>query len=305
MPSISDTDAIKNAFGGGTPGAGLGGGGGPQSLVETPADVNLANAPNLEAITALVSRLNRQAQESALPGGKELAEQSSQNIANLLSGQLPASFTNQLQTSLAQQYGARGGFGVDTGAMNAAALRSMGLQSMALQSEGEKEYQAALGAAPKVDVTQFMLTPDRYQNYLSEQARQAAEAARLSEQRREYDLGLEQRNQQYQAQLESARMQAAQANNELEEKKREYNITRDTNVLMEINQLQERARQATMSAQQAQQDLNLQTWKTALQYMDPMFAAGQAINTRQLPQYVTTSLPTYQRPNIPMIGALP
>lgn len=271
-----------------------------QSLSTTPAEVNLANAPNLEKLSALANQINQQAQKQAnlsrIPGAAALEEQSSKNIADLLAGNLPQSFTENLRTSLATQYGGAG-FGVDTQALNAAALRATGIETQAQKLRGEEALAGAYArnpAAPIWDVTRGMLTPELYTTYLNQKAQQAAEAARLAEQRRQFDISSqwerEQASSQAATQLQIAQMQAGQARAELEEKIREFNRTQDAGVAMQVAQLREQANQAQIQAQLAQQQLNAQIWGTSLQYMEPQFASAEAMFTKTLPQYVTTSM---------------
>lgn len=271
---------------------------GAQSLVSTPAQANVAAAPTLDALSQMVNRINRQAQTSMIPGGEQMEQQSAQNIANLLSGQLPTSFTQNLQSSLAQQYGARG-FAPDTAAMNAAALRAMGLESQALQSKGEQELSAAYARHPIYDISQSLLTPSAYASYQAQQAEAAARAASLAEQRREFDAEMAYKREfpggaagasaaiEAQTQLEIARMNQQATQNALNEKIREFDRTQSAETAREINQLREQARQANMEVGLNTQRLNAQVWNTALQYMDPRTAAVTAANAATLPNYVS------------------
>lgn len=282
----------------GTPAAG----GGAQDLVSTPAQANLAAAPDLDALSQMVNRINRQAQVSMVPGGEAMEQQSAQNIANLLSGQLPTSFTQNLQSSLAQQYGARG-FAPDTAATNAAALRAMGLESQALQSQGEKALTESYARHPIYDISQSLITPSAYASYQAQQAEAAARAASLAEQRREFDAEMEYKRQypsgggganaaiQAQTDLEIARMQQQATQNALNEKIREFDVTQSATTAREINQLREQARQANLDVQLNTQRLNAQVWNTALQYMDPRTAAVTAANAATLPNYVNVNTP--------------
>lgn len=265
-----------------------------QSLVSTPAEINLAAQPTLEKLSQMVNQINRQAQVSMIPGGEQMEQQSAQNISNLLAGKVDTDWMQNMQAGLAQQYGARG-FGPDTGAMSAAAMRAMGLQSQALKSQGEKELAAAYARFPSYDISKSMLDPTLYTTYLNQKAQQAAEAARLAEQRREFDASLAFKQSQAGGaasnELAIAQMQADATQKALNEKIREFNITHDTGVLEQVNTLREQARQANMDVSLKTQQLNAQVWGTALQYMDPYWASYEAQTHQTLPQYVQTNTP--------------
>lgn len=276
-----------------------------QSLVSTPAEINLAAQPTLEKLEAMINQINRQGQMSMIPGGEQMEQQSAQNIANLLAGKVDTDWMQNMQAGLAQQYGARG-FGPDTGAMSAAAMRAMGLQSQALKSQGEKELAAAYARFPSYDISKSMLDPTLYTTYLNQKAQQAAEAARLAEQRREFDASLAFKQSQAGSasanELTIAQMQADATQKALNEKIREFNVTHDTDVLQQVNTLREQARQANMDVSLKTQQLNAQVWGTALQYMDPMFASATAVLQHQLPQYVQTNIPNVNIRTPQLIG---
>lgn len=280
-----------------------------QSLVSTPAQVNLAAGPDLEALSQMVNRINQQANMARVPGGQALEEQSSRNIAEELAGNLPRSFIENLQSGLAQR-GQAGGFGVDTAALNAAAMRSMGLETIARQAQGQRDLTAAYErAAPLYDISRSMLTPELYNQYLANKADQAARAASLAEQRRQFDISSEQASAnaalESQTRLREAQIRAATAASELAERQREYNITRDTGVLQQIAQLTEQARQANMEVDLRRNQLNTQVYQTNLQYMDPAYSMMTAQTMTQLPNYVNMSIPQYNfstNMNIPLLG---
>lgn len=298
MPNVFDP--VTNQIVWKEDGAGVGGGNSEaNSLVSVPAEANIAAAPQLEQLSGLVNKINQQAQQQAnlsrIPGAAGLEQQSSENIANLLAGNLPTGFTEQLRSSLAGKYGGAG-FGVDTAALNAAALRASGIESQEQQLRGEQALAGAYArnpAAPIWDVTRGMLTPENYTNYLNQKAQQAAEAARLAENRRQFDLDYKLRVDDNQYRLQIAQMQAAQAQAELDEKIREFNRTQDQRTLEQVNELKQRAAMANQDVALKTQQLNAQVWNTALQYMDPRWANFEALTQRSLPNYVqTTQIPT-------------
>lgn len=287
--------------------------GSAQDLVTTPAQINLAAGPDLEKLETLVNQINRQGQMSMIPGAQGMEEQSAKNIANLLAGNLDTSWIQNLQSTLAQQYGASG-FAPDTNAMSAAALRAMGLQQQQLRSQGEQELAAAYKRFPSYDISQSLLTPSAYASYLAQQQNYDIAQREIAEKMREYNMTYDQATNQYEKELQfkyaqlgsqnqqfkenlqfqkdQATLQYQDATNQLAEKQREFNVTRDTNVLMEMNQLKQQAAQAATNAQIAQQQINAQVWQTALQYMTPSHADTEAIFRNQLPNYVTINQPT-------------
>lgn len=298
-------------------------GGSAEDLVTKPAEINLAAGPNLEKLEELVNRINRQGQVSMIPGGEAMEEQSAKNIANLLAGNLDTSWIQNLQSTLAQQYGASG-FAPDTNAMSAAALRAMGLQQQALRSQGEQELAAAYKRLPSYDISQSLLTPSAYASYLAQQQNYDIAQREIAEKMRQYNMSYDQATRQYESDLayryaqlgqqgsqfqqnlqfqrDQSSLQYQDAVNQLQEKQREYNITRDTNVLMEMNQLSQQAQQAKLNAQLAQQGINAQVWQTALQYMSPESARTVAATTSQLPNYVNINMPESNLTTPQMIG---
>ena len=287
------------------------------NLAGNAADQNLAAAPSLEALSQMVNQINRQANQSRIPGGAALEEQSSQNIANELAGNLPDSFIQNLRTGMAQR-GAAGGMGVDSPNMNAAALRGMGLESMDVQARGQANLGAAYNrAAPLWDVSQGMVTPGLYESYTQHQAQNELQRQQNAQAQSQYQSELAQRQKEFEemqkyrytalesqgdSQVQVAQIQADQLNRQLEEKRREYNITRDTSVLTDIARLTEQARAANMDVSLKTQQLNAQVWGTALSYMDPRVASVTAAQTTNLPSYANVNIPNYSQPNIPMVG---
>lgn len=312
-----DAAAFNYAYPGGNTSTGT-------NLASSAAEQNLAAAPSLEALSQLVNQINRQANTARIPGGAALEEMSSQNIANQLAGNLPTSYLQNLQAGLAQR-GASSGMGVDSPNLNAAALRAMGLEAMNLQQQGQVNLTNAYNrAAPLWDVSQGMVTPGLYETYQQHQAQNALQAQENAAAQARYQQELAQRQKEYEsdlayrytalnyqnsgqaaaaaAQIEVAKIQAAQLDRQLAEKQREYNITRDTSVLTDIANLTERARQANMDVALKTQQLNSQVWNTALSYMDPLTAQTRAATTTQLPDYAKVNIPNYSAPKIPILA---
>jgi len=128
------------------------------------AQANLAAAPELESLSKLINQINTQASQSRIPGGANLEALSSENIGRELSGNLPFDFINNLQTSIAQR-GAGSGFGVDSGNLNASALRAMGLESIDMQDRGQRDLTAAIGRqSPIWNAAEGTMTPAQAQS---------------------------------------------------------------------------------------------------------------------------------------------
>ncbi len=114
-------------------------------LTGSTAEQNLAAGPTLESLTGLVDRLNLQGQQAAnagrIPGGAGLENQSSQNIGNLLNGQIPPDVIRQLTQQAAERGIGMGSPGSDNS--NSGLLRSLGLTSLGLQQQGQQDLSAA------------------------------------------------------------------------------------------------------------------------------------------------------------------
>lgn len=169
--------------------AGIGYGADPATLATKTAQANLAASPYNVQLADIINRVNREAQKQAnlarIPGAAGLEEQSSENIQDLLSGRLSSSYLENLYTNLAQQWGGRG-YGVDTPALNAAALRAIGITTEDLQKRGQEQLTAAYArnpAAPLFDISSMLTTPSVYSTT-------AANRAALAERARESDAEL-------------------------------------------------------------------------------------------------------------------
>lgn len=161
----------------------------PGTLSTATAQSNLAAAPYHVQLANVINAANRAAQQQAnvarIPGAAGLEELSSRNIQEELSGQLSQSYLDQLYGNLAQSWGGRG-FGVDTGALNAAALRAIGLTTEELRKQGQLDLTAAYDrnpAAKLFDISPYLTTPSVYSSA-------ANERARLAEEAREFDAKL-------------------------------------------------------------------------------------------------------------------
>lgn len=148
---------------------------------------------DLEEITNLINQLNITAQQNAnaarIPNATALETQSSANIANQLSGQLPADVVNQLAQAAAER-GVAGGI---SGSPNdtAAYLKALGLTSYDMTQQGQANLTSALGrnqAASTYDPSSLIITPAQsaaianqtYANQLN--AWQAQQQANLQQQ---------------------------------------------------------------------------------------------------------------------------
>lgn len=176
-----------NAFRGSTPS-----GVNPADLATETASSNIEASPYNLQLADIINRVNREAQKSAnlarIPGAAALEKASSENIAAELGGRLSQSYLDQLYTGLAESWGGRG-FGVDTNALNASALRSIGLTTEELQRRGQEDLTKAYErnkAAPLFDIGQTLVTPGVYSTT-------AATQAALAEKAREFDAMMAQR----------------------------------------------------------------------------------------------------------------
>lgn len=158
------------------------------------AQQNIAAAPDIARLSQLINQINHAANQQRVTGGAALEAQSSQNIANELAGNLPQSYLQNLQTSMAQR-GAAGGFGVDSPNMNAAALRAMGLESMDIQRQGQTDLNSAYQrAAPLFSAENATVTPALLQQQQDAAAGRALQAQQIADQSREWQAQLAQRD---------------------------------------------------------------------------------------------------------------
>lgn len=125
---------------------------------------DLANLPNLQNLAGQVNTFNT-GQAIApyianLPGYSQMVGQSSQNIGNLLRGQVPQDVMGLLGQQAAERGASRGLTGSPN--ENAGYLRSLGLTSLGLQQQGEGELTSAIGRTPVpqlFNTAQFLTTP--------------------------------------------------------------------------------------------------------------------------------------------------
>lgn len=126
---------------------------------------------NLPSLTDLASQVNQFNTGQAiapyianLPGYQGMVAQSSQNIGNLLQGNVPPDVLRLLQQQAAERGVGRG----ISGSPNemAAYLQALGLTSLGLQHQGEGELTQAIGrtpTAPMFNVANFLTTPNEEQ----------------------------------------------------------------------------------------------------------------------------------------------
>lgn len=122
------------------------------------------DAANWQAKLAQINAANviaqQQANASRIPGALALEDQSSRNIQQQLSGQVPQDVVALLQGRSAEQGIGRGIAG--SPATNAAYMRALGLTSIGQQQAGQEALSAAYArnpSAPIYDPTNLMLTP--------------------------------------------------------------------------------------------------------------------------------------------------
>lgn len=219
------------------------------ALTQAPAAANLANQPQLEALAKMINDINM-----AAPG----RSQQLTNIQGMMAGNLDPATVQAAQQNAAAQYGARG-FGVDSGAWQSAIQRAMGLSRQDLQERGSTALNAMYASMPTVDVQNYMATPALYETHRSNVADEAARAAALREQARQFNLSSTAEESQFvrnlqQRAAESAQA-AAQANAELAEKQRQFNESQSYAAAIDLARLQENARQANQQAEIARSEL--------------------------------------------------
>lgn len=145
---------------------------------------NVADLPDIIALTKAIDALNLQAQQNAnmsrIPGEQGLEQQSSDLIKQQLAGEVPADVRNLLQ-----QQGAESNVvsGRDT---NAAYLRALGLTSLGQEQAGQGNLSAAVArnpVAPIFDPSSQLITPYQQGMLNIDQAQLALEAQRLAQAR--------------------------------------------------------------------------------------------------------------------------
>lgn len=104
-----------------------------------------------------------------VPGYKDMSQQSSDNIAAALRGEVPQDVLNQLSQQAAERGISRGIQGSQ--ASNADYLRGLGLTSLGLQKYGEEALTGAthrLDAVKQFDPTTFSVTPEAQYNAMTQ-----------------------------------------------------------------------------------------------------------------------------------------
>ena len=141
------------------------------------AQSNLAAAPDLAKLSALINALNQAAQQQANAG--RLGPQGQQIQSNLLgnlerqsAGLLDPQTEAMLQQNVAQM-GAAGGFGVDSAHLAAAYRRALGQTIESTEAAAQKQYSDLLAdnpSAPIFDIGSQLTTPSVYGTAASAQA---------------------------------------------------------------------------------------------------------------------------------------
>jgi hypothetical protein len=132
------------------------------------AQSNLSALPYDEQLSQVINATDQAAQQTAnmgrIPNEPALETSSSSDIAAELAGQLAPGTVSTIQDSMAQMYGGSG-FGVDSAATSAAAMRAMGLTAEGQVQAGESNLTAAAGrnpAAPITSLDSLMVSPNQY-----------------------------------------------------------------------------------------------------------------------------------------------
>jgi len=140
----------------------------PLSTANLAITGDIANLPSLQSLASQVNQFNTsqalQPYISNLPGYQGMVAQSSQNIGNLLQGQIPPDVIRLLQQQSAERGVGQGISGSPN--QNAELLQALGLTSLGLQQQGEGELTQAIGRTPVpqlFNVAQFLTTPGEEQ----------------------------------------------------------------------------------------------------------------------------------------------
>lgn len=133
-----------------------------------------ANLSNMDALNQLIQAIDAATAKGAasslnlnLPGYGAMNDQSSQNILNELKGTLPNDVINSLQQA-AREHGLAHGFGSDSAATNAAAMRALGLTSLDLMKQGNIDFTGAVNRTPKglqFDPSSMLINPNTMQEW--------------------------------------------------------------------------------------------------------------------------------------------
>lgn len=235
-----------------------------QSLLTQETEANIANVPNIDRLTQLVSDINQRAYLSA-PG----RQQQLGVIQNMLAGNLDPQTIQENQIRAAQQYGGRG-FGVDSGAWQSAISRATALDRQAMQERGATAANALYAGMPQANAQTYTATPELAVTYQNNRAAQAHAAAALREQARQFNITAASTDDRFTRELaqraSEAAMNAAQANAALAEKQREFDVSQSYTAAHDIAVLQENARQANQQADLTRTELaNRQSQFTAAQ----------------------------------------
>jgi hypothetical protein len=136
----------------------------------------------------------------------------------------------------------------------------MGLSRQALQERGGAALNSMYGSMPTVDVQDYMVTPALYETNRSNVAAEAARAAALREQAREFNISSAAEESQFVRNLQQraaeAAQAAAQANAALAEQQRQFDVSQSYSAAIDLARLQENARQANQQADIAKSQLS-------------------------------------------------
>lgn len=161
---ISGTTPLSGA----TSGVNTGAGSFASQLASLTSQSNLAALPYDEQLDSVINATDQAAQQTAnagrIPGGAGLEAQSSSDIAAELAGNLSPGTVSTIEDSMSQTYGGAG-FGEDSSAISAAAMRAMGLTAEGQVQAGETNLTAADARNPSAPITSLgtnMVTPSQY-----------------------------------------------------------------------------------------------------------------------------------------------
>lgn len=266
---------------------------------------NIQAAPDIARLSELINQINHSANQQRVTGGAALEQQSSQNIADELAGNLPQSFIQNLQSSLAQG-GAAGGFGVDSPHLNAAAWRGMGDESMKRQAQGQTDLNSAYSrAAPLFSAENAMMTPALLQQQQDSAAQRALQAQQIGDQAQEWRAQLAQRDTEFrgtvaqqQADL-AARMGLSYA--QMGEQARQFDVGQQGETTRQGLELAARAaeQQAANTIQWAQMQQQQNQYTSTMANQQSQFGSTQAQQAQQYAQNLALKQQTLyaQHPN--------
>jgi hypothetical protein len=130
---------------------------------------NLSNLPQSLDLARGMNQFNQDAVQRQLRSGLPLYDpltiESSNNIMDMIQGEVPQDVINQILQVAAERGIITGTTGSENA--NAAMLRALGLTSLDLMQRGEQNLTAAIGRTPRgplFDPSKMMVSPDEWQN---------------------------------------------------------------------------------------------------------------------------------------------